>query len=72
MKELKITLTATAMTAEIEIGGFKQEWVRTGNGSAKAANKVEWYDHFEDCVVEDIIEKISPLDLMYACGVYKQ
>lgn len=72
MKTINVTIAADAMTATIECNGIKQTWERTGNGSAKAITKVDWYEHFDEDVVDDIIEKVSPLDLMYACGSYKK
>lgn len=71
MKTIEVKISADAMSATVECNGIKQMWERTGNGCAKAKNKVDWYDHFDEDVVDDIIEKIFPLDLMYACGGYK-
>lgn len=72
MKNLKIEIKATAMTFEITCNGATQKWERTGIGSAKRTDKSEWPEEFSEDLIDNLLDRIGPLDAMYECGPYKQ
>jgi hypothetical protein len=71
MKSINITIKANSNQCIITCNGVAKEWIRTGNGKAESSDKINFEDEFDEDVAE-VLDGISVLDLMYACGTYKQ